>query len=98
ATPTSSPSPSSGLQLDLHALRTTFAKRGLRGALRSGFPAVRLHAFGPGRFRLQVTGPRGRVVADGSRTVDSPAICSLTARVTRAGRSLLRHSRRVRLT
>jgi hypothetical protein len=43
-------------------------------------------------------GPRGRLLASGARTVDRPAVCSLTARLNRAGRSLLRRSRRVRLT
>ena len=95
---TAGPSPAWGLQVDLRALKGVLAKRGLRAVLRGGFRADRLHAFGPGRFRLQVKGPRGRLVADGSHAVDGPAICSLTARLTRAGRKLLRHSRRARLT
>jgi thermitase len=93
------PSPSWALKVDLRYLASTLTKRGLRAVLRGGgFHADRLHALSPGRFTLEVKTPRGRTIARGSRSVPSPAVCSLTARLTRQGRTLLRHSRRSRLS
>jgi hypothetical protein len=85
------------LRIDVKALARDAGKRGRRGALRrGGFRAGRLHAFTPGRFKLVVKS-RGRTIAKGAHACPGPAVCSLTARLTRSGRAALRRSRRPRL-
>jgi subtilisin family serine protease len=93
------PSRSYALSVDVKYLAGTIAKRGRRALLRAGrLRADKLHALVPGRFTLEVKGPGGRRVARGSVSTRRAAICSLTARLTRSGRALLRRSRRMRLT
>jgi subtilisin family serine protease len=92
------PSQSWALKIDIKALAIALERGGLRDVLRrGGFRADRLHAFAPGRFELVVRAPGGRTIAKGSRSTARPAVCSLTARLTRRGRALLRRSRRQRL-
>jgi thermitase len=91
------PTQAYALKIDLKALALDVEKRGLRGLLRrGGVRADRLHAFTPGRFRL-VVGTGGRTIAKGSRSCAGPAVCSLSARLTRKGRAVLRRSRRRRV-
>ncbi len=93
------PSASWALGIDLRALARSTVARGLRAALRAGaFRADRLHALSPGRFTFEVRGAGGRLLAKGTRATGRPAICPVSARLTRAGRSALRRARRARLT
>jgi subtilisin family serine protease len=93
------PSPTWALGIDLRWLARELTRRGLRAVLRAGgFRADHLHALTPGRFTLAVWSADGRTIAGGSRAVSEPSISSLTARLTRVGRALLRRSRRLRLT
>jgi subtilisin family serine protease len=96
APPRPLPTQAEALTTDVKALAIALRRGGRRAALRHGFRADRLHAFSPGRFTLTVRS-RGRTVAKGSRSAPGPAVCWLTARLTRKGRAVLRHSRRPRL-
>jgi subtilisin family serine protease len=98
-TGTSAPSASWALAIDLRWLARKLTRRGLRAVLRAdGFRADHLHGLAPGRFTLAVSSAGGRTIANGSRAVMEPSICSLTARLTHRGRALLQRSRRLRLT
>ncbi len=96
--PAALPSQASALEVNLAALSRALSRGGLRSVRRAGgFRADRLHALSPGRFVLSVRAA-GRTIARGSASTERPAICSLTARLTRRGRALLRRARRLRLT
>jgi subtilisin family serine protease len=97
AAPPPLPTQDEALAIDVKALAMALKRDGIRAVLRHGFRADRLHAFTPGRFRLTVKA-RGRTLARGARSTPAPAVCSLTARLTRRGRVALRRSRRRRLT
>jgi subtilisin family serine protease len=96
--PVTGPTQSYALAIDVKALALALEKGGIRPVLRRGFRADRLHAFTPGRFTLRVKVPGGRTIARGARSCAGPAVCSLTARLTRRGRAVLRRSPRRRLT
>jgi hypothetical protein len=89
----------SALAADLRAaaksLRSLRARTLLR---RGGLGPVRLHALEAGRFTLELQGASGKTIARGSCTRKRAGRCALTAKLTRRGRSLLRHARRPRLT
>ena len=92
------PTQSQALAIDVRALAIALRHDGLRALRRRGaVRADRLHAFSAGRFTLTVKAGR-RTIAKGARSASGPAVCSLTARLTRRGRALLRRSRHRRLT
>jgi hypothetical protein len=90
------PSQAYALSIDVKAIALALERHGLRYVLRHGVRASRLHAFSAGRFTLVVRS-RGRRVARASRACAGPAVCSMTARVSRRGRRVLRRSRHPRL-
>jgi hypothetical protein len=89
----------SALRSDLRAATRSLRSLRVRGLLRrGGLRAVRLHALAPGRFTLMLRSASGKTIARGACTCKRAGHCTLTAKLTRRGRSLLRRARRPRVT
>jgi subtilisin family serine protease len=89
----------SALAADLKAVARSLRSLRARTLLRrGGLGPVRLHALEAGRFTLTLRSASGKTIARGSCACKRAGHCALTARLTRRGRSLLRHSRRPRVT
>jgi subtilisin family serine protease len=89
----------SALAADLRAVARSLRSLRARTLLRrGGLGPVRLHALEAGRFTLTLRSASGKTIARGSCACKRAGHCALTARLTRRGRSLLRHSRRPRVT
>jgi subtilisin family serine protease len=87
--PPPAPDVSVSLAADLEAFAKSLAAGRIRSLLRRGRVTVRLHHQLPaGRFALTIADRHGRTIAKAN---------GLTAKLTRRGRALLRHGRRVRL-
>jgi hypothetical protein len=65
---------------------------------RRGLVPVRLHALTAGRFTLALKSASGKTLAAGTCSRKRAGRCTLTARPTRRGRSLLRGARRRKVT
>jgi subtilisin family serine protease len=89
----------SALAADLRTVARSLASVRIRALLkRGGLGAVHLHALAAGRFTLTLRSASGKTIARGTRTCKRAGRCTLAVHLTRRGRSLLHHARRLRVT
>jgi subtilisin family serine protease len=81
----------------LQAVARSLAAVAIRSLLRRGGFVAQVDVPAPGRVSLKLERAR-RTIAAGACTVAAAGRCSLTAKLSRKGRALLRRSRRLRVT